>query len=157
MSRYFLKEMKMKKLEMPFLRTPYNYDRDLASEESGLKCEDDSLTQQQFKDEADINTIVDRFMKSGVLPTPANMPQYVDYEGVFDFQTAMNAVRQADENFMRMDAKTRARFNNSPQEFLQFFADPANTDEAIRLGLAVPQAVAESKDSAPESTSKSES
>lgn len=147
----------MKKVEMPFLRTPFNYDRDLASEETGLRCEDDSLTQQQFKDEADINTIVDRFMKSGVLPTPVNMPQYVDYEGVFDFQTAMNAVRQADENFMRMDAKIRARFNNSPQEFLQFFADPANTEEAIRLGLAVPQAVAETKVSAAEPTSKSES
>jgi len=156
MSRYFLKEMKMKKIEIPFLRTPFNYDRDLASEESGLKCEDPSLTQQQFKEEADINTIVDRFMKSGVLPTPASMPQYVDYEGVFDFQTAMNAVRAADENFMRMDAKVRARFNNSPQEFLEFFANPENTQEAIRLGLALPQAVAESKDSAAEPTSKSE-
>jgi len=151
MSRYFLKEMKMK-VQVPFLRTPFNYDRDLASDESGLKCEDDSLTQQQFKDESDINTIVDRFMKSGVLPTPVNMPQYVDYEGVFDFQTAMNAVRQADENFMRMDAKTRARFNNSPQEFLSFFADPANTEEAIRLGLAIPQAVAETQVSAAEPT-----
>lgn len=157
MSRYFLKEMKMKKVEIPFLRTPFNYDRDLASEESGLKCEDPSLTQQQFKEEADINTIVDRFMKSGVLPTPAVMPQFMDVEGNFDYQTAMNYVRQADENFMRMDAKVRARFNNSPQEFLEFFANPENTDEAIRLGLAVPaQAVANSQELAAEPTSKSE-
>ncbi|NBU93499.1 MAG: hypothetical protein EBS18_02925 [Actinobacteria bacterium] len=96
-------------------------------------------------------------MKSGVLPTPTNMPQYIDYEGVFDFQTAMNAVRAADENFMRMDAKIRARFNNSPQEFLEFFANPENTEEAIRLGLAVPKAVAKSEpDLAAEPTSKSE-
>lgn len=156
MSRYFLKEMKMKKVEIPFLRTPFNYDRDLASEESGLKCLDDSLTQQQFKDEADINVIVDRFMKSGVMPTPATMPQYMDIEGNYDYQTAMNYVRAADENFMRMDAKVRARFNNSPQEFLEFFANPENTEEAIRLGLAVPQAVAKSKDLAAEPTSKSE-
>lgn len=146
----------MKKVEIPFLRTPYNYDRDLASEESGLKCLDFSLTQQQFKEEADINTIVDRFMKSGVLPTPAVMPQFMDIEGNFDYQTAMNYVRQADENFMRMDAKVRARFNNSPQEFLEFFANPENTQEAIRLGLAVPQAVAETQVSAAEPTSKSE-
>jgi len=159
MAKYFLKEMKMKKIEIPFLRTPFNYDRDLASEESGLKCEDDSLTQQQFKEEADINTIVDRFMKSGVLPTPAVMPQFMDVEGQFDYQTAMNYVRQADENFMRMDAKVRARFNNSPQEFLEFFANPENTEEAIRLGLAVPKAaVAKSEqDLAAEPTSKSES
>lgn len=125
---------------MMFLRTPYNYDTNKASDEAGLECLDPSLTQQQFKEEADINTIVNRFLKSGVLPSPVNMPQYVDYEGVFDFQSAMNVVRQADENFMRLDAKVRARFNNSPQEFLEFFANPENTDEAIRLGLAIPQA-----------------
>lgn len=125
-----------------FLRTPYNYDTNAVSDETGLSCPDPSLTQQQFKEEADINTIVERFLKSGVMPSPVNMPQYVDYEGVFDFQSAMNVVRAADENFMRLDAKVRARFNNSPQEFLQFFADPANTDEAIRLGLAIPQPAA---------------
>lgn len=107
--------------------------------ETGLKCLDDSLTQQQFRDESDINNIVDRFMKTGHLPDPVSMPQYVDYEGVFDFQSAMNVVRQADENFMRMDAKVRSRFHNSPQEFLEFFADPANSEEAVRLGLALPK------------------
>jgi len=129
---------------------------DLASDKSGLKCDDPSLTQQQFKEDSDINTIVDRFMKSGVLPNPVNMPQYVDYEGIFDFQSAMNVVRQADESFMRLDAKIRARFNNSPQEFLEFFGNPDNVDEAIRLGLAIPQAVAETQVSAAEPTSKSE-
>lgn len=107
--------------------------------ETGLKCLDDSLTQQQFRDESDINNIVDRFMKTGHLPDPVSMPQYVDYEGIFDFQSAMNVVRQADENFMRMDAKVRSRFHNSPQEFLEFFADPANSEEAVRLGLALPK------------------
>ena len=122
---------------MKFVSAYDNFDD--RSNEFGLKCLDSSLTQQQFKEESDINTIVDRFMKTGHLPDPVSMPQYVDYEGVFDFQSAMNVVRQADENFMRMDAKVRSRFHNSPQEFLEFFADPANTEEAVRLGLAVPQ------------------
>lgn len=122
-----------------FLRAPFNYDVDKVSAETGLRCDDPSLTQQQFKEESDINTIVDRFLKSGVLPTAATMPQYVDYEGVFDFQSAMNVVKAADDNFMRLDAKVRARFNNSPQAFLEFFANPENVDEAIRLGLAIPK------------------
>jgi phage internal scaffolding protein len=115
------------------------YDKfDIQSEKTGLVCLDDSLTQQQFKEEADINTIVNRFLKTGVLPTPNTFPQYVDFEGVFDYQSAMNLVRAADESFMRMDAKVRSRFNNSPQEFLEFFANPENAQEAIRLGLAIP-------------------
>lgn len=120
-----------------FIRSPYNYDMDAASNESGLRCLDPSLTQQQFKDETDINTIVDMFMKTGHVPTAHSMPQYMDSDGIFDFQGAMNLVRQADENFMRLDSKLRARFHNSAQEFLEFFADPGNTEEAIRLGLAV--------------------
>jgi phage internal scaffolding protein len=127
-------------MKPPFLRTPYNYDTNQISDETGLKCLDASLTQQQFAEESDINNIVDRFMKTGHIPSPASMPQYADYEGVFDFQSAMNVVRQADENFMRMDAKVRARFHNSPQEFLEFFANPDNAEEAVRLGLAVPTA-----------------
>ena len=121
-------------------RSAYD-NHEVMSTDTGLKCLDSSLTQQQFKEESDINTIVDRFMKTGHLPDPVSMPQYVDYEGVFDFQSAMNVVRQADENFMRMDAKVRARFHNSPQEFLEFFADPANADEAVRLGLATSKPV----------------
>ena len=107
---------------------------DARSTEFGLACYDSSLTQQSFAHETDINTIVDRFMKSGVLPTPALMPQFSDYDGVFDFQSAMNVVRQADENFMRLDARVRSRFNNSPQKFLEFFADPDNRLEASALG-----------------------
>jgi len=122
---------------MKFISAYDNHD--VRSNETGLKCLDSSLTQQQFKEESDINVIVDRFMKTGHLPDPVSMPQYVDYEGVFDFQSAMNVVRQADENFMSMDAKVRARFHNSPQEFLEFFANPDNVDEAVRLGLAIPQ------------------
>jgi len=137
-----------------FVRSPLNYDMYAASNETALVCKDPSLTQQQFAAESDINTIVDVFMKTGHLPDPVSMPQYVDYEGVFDFQSAMNVVRAADENFMRMDAKLRSRFHNSPQEFLEFFADPVNTDEAIRLGLAVPSqtvSVAPATDAVPPS------
>lgn len=111
---------------------------DARSTEFGLACRDESLTQQSFAHETDINTIVDRFMKSGVLPTPSLMPHYADYDGVFDFHSAMNVVRAADENFMRLDARVRSRFNNSPQKFLEFFADPANREEGVRLGLVLP-------------------
>lgn len=143
-------------MKPPFLRSAYNYDTDKASDEAGLQCLDPSLTQQQFKEEADINTIVDRFLRSGVMPNSVNMPQYVDYEGVFDFQSAMNVVRQADENFMRLDAKVRARFNNSPQEFLEFFANPDNTEEAVRLGLAIPKPSTVAKATVEDTPSKAE-
>lgn len=123
-------------MKVPFLRTAYNYDMSAASDESALLCEDESLAIQSAKDESDINTIVRRFGLTGELPGDIDMPQSGDYAGVGDFHSAMNVVRAAQEEFSRVPAEIRARFLNDPQRFSDFFNDPSNQDEAIRLGLA---------------------
>lgn len=119
----------------PFVRSAYNYDMNKASDESALNCKDKTLTQQHFKDECDINIIVERFGLTGELPQVLQLPAYQDYEGIFDFQTAMNAVRAAEEGFMQLPAKLRARFQNQPQQLLEFLADDENRLEAEKLGL----------------------
>lgn len=122
-------------MKPPFIRSPYNYDMNEAGDESGLACKDPTLTQQSFKDEADINTLVERFHLTGEMPQLQQLPSYDDYTGLFDYQTAMNAVIAARQTFESLPAKTRARFHNEPQEFLEFFEDPENRPEAIRMGL----------------------
>lgn len=119
----------------PFFRTEYNYDRNVASDNSGLSCPEPTKTQQNFKDEVDINTIVERFGLTGELPTDVRMPQSGDFTDVTDFQGAMNLIRQAEEGFMEMPANIRARFHNNPAEFLDFVHDEKNVDEAIKLGV----------------------
>lgn len=118
-----------------FLRTPYNYDTDQASNETALKCEGPGLTQQQFKEECDINTIVDRFLKAGEMPPTIPFPQQDEFMEAFDFQTSMNVLRRAEESFMELPAKTRARFDNNPQKFMEFMHDPNNAPEWERLKL----------------------
>lgn len=119
-----------------FLRTPYNYNTDNVSRETGTTCEVETKTQQQFKDETDINTIVDKFMRSGEPPPTINWPEQTEFMETFDYQTAMNATVQARESFMELPAKTRARFQNDPQQFLEFMYDGNNQEEAIKMGLA---------------------
>lgn len=121
------------------IRTENNYDRDEASYESGLKCLDESRTQQQFKEDSDINVIVARFGISGIMPSDFGMPQSVDFsEMVTDYHTALNMVRQADEEFMGLPADLRERFRNDPQELMQFVENPENLEEARKLKLAKP-------------------
>lgn len=119
-----------------FVRSEYNYDTDQASLESGLSCDDPSLTHQSFAEECDINTIVRRFGLTGELPTALRLPTYQDFEGVFDFQTAMHAIMQAEDAFMALPADLRARFGNDPARFVAFCSAPENADELVRLGLA---------------------
>lgn len=119
-----------------FWRSGYNYDRDAASLETGVVCDpEEDKTQQQFAEESDINTIVRRFGLTGEMPSDLRAPVSGDFTGVTDFQTAMNAVRQAEEEFMRMPAEMRYRFSNSPQRLLEFLEDGNNREEAIKLGL----------------------
>uniref|UniRef100_UPI0040478447 hypothetical protein n=1 Tax=Algoriphagus sp. TaxID=1872435 RepID=UPI0040478447 len=123
-----------------FIRTPYNYDTNLASEESALYCEDPSRTKQSFKEECDINTILKRFNITGQLPVGPLQPQYGDFSGVVDYQTALNAVIAAQESFNALPATLRNRFANDPAAFVDFCSDESNREEMIRLGLVIEKA-----------------
>lgn len=121
-------------------RTQYNYDADAVSQRTGLSCPpEEDMTQQQFAEEADINTIVRKFGITGKLPENFNMPVFVDVSDVpGDFHAAMLTVETQREAFMQIPAETRARFANDPQNLLNFLADDKNRDEAIKLGLIQP-------------------
>jgi phage internal scaffolding protein len=136
-----------------FLRTPYNYDTDAATNESGLHCEDVTLTQQHFKDECDINNILRQFNVTGLLPENALSPRYGDFTGINDYHTALNQVIAAEDEFMRLPADLRARFENDPAQLIQFLENSDNKDEAIKLGLVnkpeyLPQVVEDTQEKA---------
>ena len=118
-----------------FLRTPYNYDTNAASNGSGLHCEDATLTQQHFKDECDINNILRQFNITGLLPENTLSPRYGDFTGISDYHSALNQVIAAEDEFMRLPADLRARFQNDPAQLIEFLDNSENKDEAIKLGL----------------------
>jgi len=131
----------VKSFEAPFFRSPYNYDRDAASDESGLSCGEPSRAIQSALEETDINTIVKRFGLTGKLPDIGRLPQYGDFTGVTDYQSALNLVMAADTAFMQLSADVRSRFHNNPAALLDFVANEANRDEAIALGIVKPASV----------------
>jgi phage internal scaffolding protein len=118
-----------------FLRTPYNYDKDAASNESGLHCEDASLAQQHYKEECDINTILQKFNITGLLPESPLSPRYGDFSGISDYHTAMNRVISAQDEFEALPAQIRARFDNDPSKLIEFLENSENRPEAEELGL----------------------
>jgi phage internal scaffolding protein len=118
-----------------FVRNPYNYDMALASEESGLVCKDPSLAQQHMKDECDINVLVERFGVTGSMPVAPLEPSYGDFSGVGDYYTALNKIKAADEAFMALPAKIRAKFDHDPNALLNYLQNEENRDEAIQIGL----------------------
>lgn len=96
-----------------------------------------SMTKQSFANEVDINQIVARFSKTGLLPTFNGQPFYGDVSEIGDFQEAMNVVASANELFNQYPAEIRERFGNDAGQLIEFLSDENNRDEAIALGLVV--------------------
>lgn len=98
---------------------------------------------QSFRDESDINKIMARWQKTGILPPGrSDTPMYGDFTNADDYMESLNKVTRAKEAFRKLPPKIRHRFNHDPRDLLAFMDDPDNTAEAIELGIiADPDAV----------------
>jgi len=117
-----------------------------------LHCKDPSRAIQSQAAEADINTIVRNFGVTGRVPQAVRLPEYGDFSGIDDYQSALHAVMDAERSFMALPAAVRSKFQNNPQAFASFCLDPANLEELRKLGLAASPPAASTSPPAPAGT-----
>ncbi|QXP44284.1 MAG: internal scaffolding protein [Arizlama microvirus] len=94
-----------------------------------------SKTQQQYKNEVNINTIMEKAKKGRPVMVSNRQAFYEDFTGIKDFKAAQDRIIEVSNEFDALPAKIRLEFNNNPAEFFEFMHDPNNTDHAIELGL----------------------
>jgi hypothetical protein len=109
----------MKKLA-PFVRNPYNYDLEQASDEAAFVPSGESMTVQSMSEDADLNVLMKRYGITGKFPENPRIPQYGDFTHVTDFRGAIEAARDAMDKFMEFPAELRQRFDNNPQFMLDY-------------------------------------
>lgn len=114
------------------------YDQDY-----GLNFEGDpGRTRQEFAEECDVNKLMERYEKTGIIshmnPTPA---QYLDLgdASALDLMSAMNTLNAATEAFMSLPAKVRAEFDNDAMAFVEFAEKADNRDQLEEWGLLKPK------------------
>lgn len=93
------------------------------------------LTQQNAKDECDINIIVAKAKQGADLSQQMRTPMFGDFTNLPSYRESLLLVNKARDAFMALDAEVRKRFGNDPAQLLDFVADSKNRDEAIKLGL----------------------
>lgn len=94
------------------------------------------ITKQSFKKECDINSIMNKYRKTGLVDHVTRFQgDYSDLTDVPTYHDAMNKVIEANEAFSTLPSELRKHFSNDPAEFLQFVADPSNRDAMAELGL----------------------
>lgn len=99
-----------------------------------------SMTHQANAAECDINRIMQKYEKTGVLEHRNKFEgQYGDFtELPQDYHASMNAVLAAGDMFMTLPAQIRRRFGNDAGAFLDFVGNPDNKSEMEKLGLTKP-------------------
>lgn len=103
-----------------------------------LMPEGSGRTKQAFRDQVNINKIVER-SKAGQLVTHLNgrQPFYGDVSDMKDYQYACDLVVKAEGLFEQMSSKVRQRFDNDPSKMIAFLQDKDNLEEAEKLGMVV--------------------
>lgn len=94
-----------------------------------------SQTQQHQKDETDVNKIMRRYVKTGVIDhVNKNQPHYADVK-YCDYHEALNQIQHAEDLFLELPAQARKGFENDPGLFLEYVQNPENVDKLYDMGL----------------------
>lgn len=103
------------------------------------EIEGKTLTQQQFKDQTDVNNIMEKYRKTGSITHINNSATgvYLDLTTMPDYEQSLNTVIRGQNAFAAMPADIRQRFGNDPAQLIRFLADPSKQEEAIQLGLRI--------------------
>ncbi len=102
-----------------------------------------SLTHQSMAADCDINNIMKRFEKTGVIDHVREHGDYGDFLEATDYHTSMLKVLEAQEMFAALPAAVRAKFENDPGQFLSFVHEPSNRREMAEMGLLDPEVAQE--------------
>ncbi len=96
-----------------------------------------TMTKQSFADECNVNNIMKRFERTGILDhLNTHRGDYANYVGVEDYKTSLDRIHAANDAFMTIPAAVRAKFDNDAGKFVAFAENPDNLDEMVSLGLA---------------------
>lgn len=93
------------------------------------------MTKQAHKNESDVNWIVAKYIKTGVIEHGnANSARY-GFAPAVDFREALELIDEAKQQFDTLPAKVRKEFDNSAEKFLKFCEQPDAAEKLIELGV----------------------
>lgn len=94
------------------------------------------LVQRQFKKDCDVNTIMAKYQKTGLLDHVNRFQgNYGDFTDAPTFHEAFQKVIDAQAMFLTLPSSVREKFANDPGLFLEYVSDPENEDGMRELGI----------------------
>ena len=99
----------------------------------------ESMTQEQFAEESEINNILRSHDRNGVIEhINRGNAIYGDFSNITDFSDALDQIKEAQSEFQGIPWQIREKFQNDAGQFFKFASNPDNLDELREMGLAKP-------------------
>ena len=97
-----------------------------------------SRTHQSFKEQCDVNRIVQFHLSGGVI-THLNerTAHFGDFSQSTDLKTALDMVSEAEARFMELDSAIRRKADNDPARLAEMLATEGETQILVDAGLEV--------------------
>lgn len=93
-------------------------------------------TKQQDADKTNINLIMKKFLKTGVIDFTNKHEASYGFATSDSFQESLQIIQTATEMFDDLPSQLRTKFNHDPATFLDYVQNPDNQDTLYELGLA---------------------
>ena len=95
-----------------------------------------SMTDQQWKDETDVNKIIEKHKKVGVIShLSKKQGQYADMSNISSLQESLIKIQSASMKFKELPQELRDKIHNDPLQLEGFLTDPKNNEYLESLGL----------------------
>ena len=106
--------------------------------EFAFTCEGESLTQQQFVEECDVNNILAKYRRTGLVThLSKHSGQFGDFSNIEDYQTSLGKIMQAQQSFEMLPSELRSKFGNDPGKLIEFMSDEKNLEDCYKFGLKI--------------------
>ena len=100
----------------------------------------ESMTQQHFAEESEINNILRSHDRNGVIEhIHRGNAIYADFSNITDLSDALHQIKEAQQEFLNIPSEIREKFQNDAGQFFKFASDPNNLPELRKMGLANPE------------------
>lgn len=85
-----------------------------------LHFKNPSKTKQSFKQECDINHIINRFSKTGQIPLTNPLEKQYGFAPETDLKKSLDLIHELRHEFENLDPEIKSEFNNNSHEYAAF-------------------------------------
>ncbi len=103
-----------------------------------LECLTDGRTKQASKDECDVNLIMSKYTRTGLISHLAlGMPKFADVSELTDYRSAVDNIRSVEAFFAGLPSAVRRHFENDPALLMERMEAGLSADDLKAIGLEV--------------------